>query len=272
MMKTLQTLSLILAICFSTNANAQFLKKLKQKVSEATERTIERKVEEKTEKETEKAFDSTFNNQGKLFKGKKEAPADFYQFSYKYVMEITQKDEPTELIYYLTDQGQYLGSSVEMKENEQMLTVLDLTKKTAYSFMDLGDSKSMMSFPLDFEKVTDNTVENTEMTIEATGNNKVILGYNCDEYKVQGENSQGTIWVTQEAPISFSDAFSKINTNKIKSAKGVNQAWMSMVEGLTLEMNMTDTSKKKPSNIVMRCTALDPTDFTIETANYKKMF
>jgi len=271
-MKTLQTLILILAICFSTNVNAQLLKKLKQKAAEAAEKTIEKKVEEKTEKETEKAFDSTFNNQGKLFKGNKEAPNDFYQFSYKYVMEIIQKNKPTELIYYLTNQGQYLGSAVEMKENEQMLTVLDLTKKTAYSFMDLGTEKSMMSFPLDFEKVTDHTVENTEMTIELTGNKKEIIGYHCDEYKVQGENFQGTIWVTQEAPIAFADAFSKINTNKIKSAKGVNQSWLSMVEGLTLEMNMTDTSKKKPSNIVMRCTSLDPTDFKIETASYKSMF
>lgn len=272
-MKTTTLLLFSICFCLSHHSEAQFLKKLKQKAAEAAERTVERKVEEKTEKETEKAFDSTFNNQGKLFKGAQEEPAELYQFSYKYVMDIIQKNDTTQLVYYLTSQDPYLGSAVEMKENEQMITVMDLTKKIAYSFMDLGDNKSMMSFPLDFEETTDKTIENTEMTIEPTGNSKVILKYNCQEFKVKGDNFDGTIWVTQEAPISFSDSFSKVKMKKMGSAKGVDQSWISMIEGLTLEINMTtDTSKKRPSNIIMRCTALNPTDFIIETANYKKMF
>ncbi len=69
-MKILQTLTLILAICFSANTNAQLLKKLKKRAAEAAERTLERKVEEKTEKETDKAFDSVFNSDGKVLRKK----------------------------------------------------------------------------------------------------------------------------------------------------------------------------------------------------------
>jgi len=89
---------------------------------------------------------------------------------------------------------------------------------------------------------------------------------------VKGPDLHGTIWVTQEAPISFSDAFSKIKSKNKNSSKGIDQSWMSMIEGLTMEMNMTDTSKRKPKNIVMRCTAVDETDYTIETALYNKTF
>lgn len=267
-MRTLQTFILVLAICFSGNANAQLLKKLKKKAEEAAERTIERKVEEKTEKETEKVFDSTFNNQGKIFKKSAESPSDNYTFSHKYIMEIAQGKNTNQLVYYLTNEGNYMGSAVEMKENEQMITVMDLSKKTAYNFMDFGDVKSMMSFGLDFEEIVENTQENSGMSIEATGNTKTILGYSCDEYKVNGDNLHGTIWVTQDAPISFSDAFSKVKSKN----KNIDQSWMSMTEGLTMEMDMTDTSKKKPKNILMRCIALDETDFTIETAQYKKTF
>jgi len=271
-MKTLKFLFAITALLLVTDGHAQFLKKLKKKVAKAAEQTIERKVEEKTEKETEKVFDSTFNNQGNLFKKSNVAPSKFYTFTHKYIMEISQRKDTTQLTYYLARQGDYLGSAVQMKENEQMVTVMDLSKKTAYSFMDFGDVKTMMSFGLNFEEIIEKTQDNSEMIIEATGNTKKILSYNCDEYKVKGADMYGTIWVTQDAPISFSDAFSKVKSKNKNASKGMNQSWMSMIEGLTLEMNMTDTSKRKPKNIVMRCIAVEETDYAIETALYKKSF
>ena len=179
-MKTLKFLFAITALLLVTDGHAQFFKKLKKKAAEAAERTVERKVEEKTEKETEKAFDSTFNNQGNLFKKSNVAPSDFYSFTHKYVMEVSQGKDTTQLMYYLASQGNYLGSSVQMKENEQMVTVMDLSRKTAYSFMDFGDMKTMMSFGLDFEEIVENTQDNnSEMIIEPTGNTKEILSYNC---------------------------------------------------------------------------------------------
>jgi hypothetical protein len=187
-------------------------------------------------------------------------------------MEMSQGKDTTQLMYYLTNQGDYLGSAVQMKENEQMLTVMDLSKKTAFSFMDFGDVKSMMSFGLDIEEIVDNTQEKSQISIEPTGNTKNIIGYNCDEYLVKGPDSHGTIWVTLEAPISFSDAFSKVKMKNKNSSKGIDQSWMSMIEGLTMEMNMTDTSKKRSKNIVMQCIALEETDYNLETALYKKSF
>ncbi len=62
-MKTLKILSIIALIAFfTTNVNAQLLKKLGKAAERAAERTLEKKVEEKLSKETEKAFDTVFNN------------------------------------------------------------------------------------------------------------------------------------------------------------------------------------------------------------------
>ncbi|MBJ2173224.1 OmpA family protein [Aureibaculum sp. A20] len=67
-MKALKILSILTLItCFTTQAEAQLLKKLGKAAERAAERTLEKKVEEKTSNETDKAFDTVFNNN----KGKK---------------------------------------------------------------------------------------------------------------------------------------------------------------------------------------------------------
>lgn len=268
-MKTIRILALLLLCGTVTTSNAQFLKKLKNRAKEAAERAVERKVEEKSERETEKAFDSIFNNEGKIFGGKKMAPAESYAFTHSYKMNIIQKSDTTLFTYYLSDTEEILGSEIQLKENERMLTVIDLPRKTAYSFMDFGDMKSTTSFGLDFEKAVENQ-NDPNVVIEATGNTKDILGYHSEEYNVYGEDFEGTIWVTQEADISFSNAFE--NTMKKNRSKGVNQNWMSMIEGLTLEMNMTDTSKKKPRKIKMECISVEATDYVIYPSDYKQTF
>lgn len=267
-MKTIKFLLIMLISCTVTQGNAQFLKKLKKSAQEAAERTVERKVEKKTERETEKTFDSIFDNKRGVFNEKKEAPAEAYAFTHAYEMDIISEKDTTHVTYYLTNVDEFMGSAIQMKENEQMITVMDLPRKTAYNFMDFGANKSMMSIGIDFEKVAENQTDK-DVLIEATGNTKDILGYECEEYQVAGEDFKGTIWVTHEAEISFSDAFGKTKKNK---NQGVNQAWMGMVEGLTMEMNMTDTSKKKPKIIKMQCTRVDPTDYIIYTSDYENTF
>ena len=271
-MKTLQTITLVLAICFSANTNAQLLKKLKKRAAEAAESTIERKVEEKTIVETEKAFDSTFNNQGKLFKKEVAKPADFYTFSYKYVMKIDDGKNPTNINYFLTADGAYIGSAMDMEENEEILTVIDIPSETAHMFMNLGEQKSTMSFGLNFEQVTEKAAEATEVSITPTENSKMILGYNCYEYLVEGNNFQGSVWVTDEADVSFGSSFYQMKNKKFKALKSMDQSWMATIDGLTMETTITDTSRKKPSTITMTCIALDAVEYVIDTNEYTKTF
>ncbi len=61
-MKTLKTITLILALCLAAKTDAQFLKKLVKRAGEVAEETIKRKSEEKSERTAADAFDSVFNS------------------------------------------------------------------------------------------------------------------------------------------------------------------------------------------------------------------
>ena len=58
----------------------------------------------------------------------------------------------------------------------------------------------------------------------------------------------------------------------MKLTKGVDQSWVSMVDGLALEVRMIDRSKKKPRAIHMICTDLQETPFVINTLDYNNPF
>lgn len=70
-MKTIKLMLTLLLLCSYSGAEAQLLKKLGKRATEAAERALERKVEEKSERETEKGFDSVFNNETRAEKRKR---------------------------------------------------------------------------------------------------------------------------------------------------------------------------------------------------------
>lgn len=265
----MKTLILITALCFVTDSSAQFWKKIGDKAEKAVERVLERKVEEKAEKETEIVFDSVFNNQNdkKLFKNKKAKVAEYYTFTHQYTMEVISKKDTTLFTYYLTNNHEYMGSSFKIGKNEEFITIMDLPNSAIHTFMDLGNKKSMSSFKVDLNDETDTEMNTNNFTISATGQKKQILGYQCEEFQVTGPKLSGTVWVTQEANISFQKAFNQLKT---KRQKGINQSWVSMVDGLALEMTMTDYTKRKPTTTKMICTSLSENNFSIETSQYRQ--
>jgi hypothetical protein len=275
-MKILKRILLFAALFSFTTSNAQFWKKLKKKAAKAIENTVVRKVEEKSEKETDKAFDSVFNNNGKLFKGKKIKVAERYTFTHQYNMEIkvgNGKKDITEITYYLTNDYEYMGSTFNSgRKNQEFISVVDLPNNAVHTFMNLGNQKSRTSFNFNSEDADENEKNVSKFQINSTGQTKKIVGYLCEEYQITGPQLSGKVWVTQYADISFHKAFTQLKSKKMKKVKGVDQSWLSMVDGLVLEMKMVDNSKRKPKPITMRCTSLSKKDFSIETATYQKQF
>ena len=271
-MRNLKGVLLIASLCVFTTSNAQFFKKLKKRAQEAAERAVERKVEEKTERETEKAFDTIFNNKGKLFKNKKAEKLDSYHFTHQYTMEVISEKDTTEITYYLTNEDEYMGSSFTAGKNQEFLTVMDLPNAAIHTFMDFGNRKTSSSIRIDIEEVKEAEMNSNEFTISATGKSKEIVGFICDEFQVTGPQLSGTIWVTQEADISFQKSFTQLKSKKMKASKGIDQSWVSMVDGLALEMKMIDYSRKNPKPIQMICTSLEELEFTIITEDYENPF
>ncbi|WP_452221877.1 DUF4412 domain-containing protein [Lacinutrix salivirga] len=280
-MKALKTTLLLITLCFAFNGNAQIWKKLSKKAEKAAERAIERKVEEKAERETEKAFDSTFNNSSnkKKKKNKKSSPFSMkqstaqpdsnYNFTHKYVMQIEHEKGNMALTYFLTNTGNYIGSKMDIgkKNNQNMLMIMDANKNAVFMLMDMKDRKTLMASDFDFSDVVDESTDNQNVNVSKTGKTKQILGYNCEEFIVFGDDFKGTIWVTQEAGVQFLNL-----TSGMKKNKNFNSQWFNYAKGLVMEMNMEDTSKRKPKKVVMRCIALDKEDFSIDTTAYKSMF
>jgi hypothetical protein len=148
-----------------------------------------------------------------------------------------------------------------------MISVMDLDKKTMFMFTEAGGQKMLMTTSLDVNDLVDeDDSKNKDIKIEETNNTKIILNYTCREYKVIGEDLNGRIWITKEADISFPHGFYNINNKKDQT----NQQWMNNVDGLMLEMTMTTTDKKKSETMKMTCVALEKSDFSINTKDYKK--
>ncbi|MBQ0786161.1 MAG: DUF4412 domain-containing protein [Oceanihabitans sp.] len=268
-MKFLKLALIILSLSLSTNTQAQLLKRLGNVAERAVERTLEKKVDEKTTKETEKTFDSTFNKkeQRQASSSSSSPIQKSYVFTHKFVMQIQSDTHNTNINYFLNNADNYIGSSMDLENNNtQMITVMDMSEKKATMFMEINNQKTQMSIPLDLDGMTDDAMEEQEVKITPTGKTKTILSYTCHEYKVVGKEYYGNVWVTQDAGVSFSKTF-----YKAKAKKGLNQSWMSMINGLTMEMHITNTAKRKEQNMVMKCIALEKNNLTINGSDYKKM-
>ena len=271
-MNLLKTLLVITIICSSVNTEAQIFKKLSNKVEKAIEKTLEKKVEEKAERETNKAFDSTFNNSknnrkkaGNIFGTSNAKPSNTYSFSHKYKMQLNDGKNPFSIMYYLNKDDNFLGFEIPNTRN-QTISIMDLKKEVMFMFMNTNGEKNVMSINMNLETLTDEAITETEYSVTSTGNTKSILGYPCKEYTVKGKDLNGNVWVTENAGVSFSKTF-----YKTKQKNGMNQNWMPLIDGLPMEMNITDTSKRKSKTMNMTCVMLKAENFSIETSGYKKL-
>src|SRR5690606_17188115 len=114
--------------------------------------------------------------------------------------------------------------------------------------------------------VEDHDSSSNDVKIEKTNNTKIILNYICREYKISGEDYNGSVWVTKEADITFPRAFYNIDDKK----NHVNLDWMIQVDGLMMDMIMNVTTNNKSETLKMTCVVLEENIFSINTKDYKK--
>ncbi|MCH3885782.1 hypothetical protein [Tenacibaculum aquimarinum] len=53
--------------------------------------------------------------------------------------------------------------------------------------------------------------------------------------------------------------------------KGNNQQWMNNLDGWAMEMEMIDTSKRKPRTILMNCLSIEKSSLKINSNNYQNI-
>ncbi|MDO6596059.1 DUF4412 domain-containing protein [Oceanihabitans sp. 2_MG-2023] len=252
-MKFFKLSLIMLSFCVTTNTQTQLLKELGNVAERAEAHTLEKKAGKTTREQRQVNSTSAIQKT--------------YTFTHKFVMQIQSNKHNTNINYFLNNDANYIGTSMDLGNNiTKMITVMDISTKKATMFMEINNQKTQMSIPIDLDSMTEDAMQEQDVKITPTGKTKNILNFTCHEYKVEGKDYNGNVWVTQDAGVTFSKAF-----YQAKVKKGLNQSWMSMINGLTMEMNITDTSKRKDQNMVMKCIALEKSNLTINGSDYKKM-
>ena len=184
---------------------------------------------------------------------------------------MTSNNDDIQFDYYLKKDAGYFGFVLPMvsnnKEGMNMFTVMDSGNSTTAMFMEMMGKKVVQKSKLkltDFE--TDNNT--SDFTIKEIGS-KDILDYHCQGFIMENKESQITVYITDEAPVSFNNIW---NTGKNKMPKGFNPSWMKKYSenGLMMEMEYVDKKKSK-NNMIMTCVALEKTDFSIRASDYGSM-
>lgn len=271
------TIFLLLLLGFTISANAQFFKKLGNKVEKAAEKAVERKAEQKTTKETNKAFDSTFNKKRKKNKSlsgmpsfSDSEPAANYTFNYRADMEIKTGGETMKMSYFLSESGNYLSSMIDDKRmKDKSLMVMDFEREAMFTFMENDGEKIRMAMSLATASAYDQASNESNTKVTATGKSKKILNYNCQEYKMTGDDMYGTMWITKDVNARFPKNFYGMKQDKRN--KNNTQAWMKDMNGWLMEMEMTDTSERKPQTMIMTCVFFGESNLSIDTKGYETL-
>ena len=273
-MKTRIILStfLICGILFTTNAEAQLLKKIKDKITSATGSKEEQNDTitdttntENTTSEEERKMNEKMSN---FFGGGLEEIRDTYTFSYSLVYELKTSKETMSLEYLLEPDADYFGNKMNEQQGNQLM-VYDFKKNAMVTFMDNGEQKMAMKMKMPninkMEKkfgkkvIPDENEEDFEIVpIEG----KTILGYKCDGYQVTSKDGVSKFWVTNEAPVTINGVYANFKSLPKKARN-----YPISVNSLMLEMNYTANRGKK-DNMEMVCTQLKKSEFEIHKKDY----
>lgn len=203
-------------------------------------------------------------------KGSKELE-DTYDFDYVYKLQMTSKKDVIQFDYYLKKDAGYFGFDLPIVTKEQegmnIFTVMDNDNGVTGVFMEMMGKKIVQKSKIKLSDF-DSEENNSDFTITEIGT-KNILGYNCQGFIMEDKASKITIYITDEAPVSFSKVW---DNSKTKMPKGFKPSWMKKYaeNGLMMEMEYTDKKKNK-NNMTMLCVGLEETDFSIQASDYGSM-
>jgi len=134
-----------------------------------------------------------------------------FSFNKNISVEVTtDRGEKQTIDFLIGNYPDIYGISVASKEMQgQGKVVMVMTPKSSTAFMDVAGMKMKKTTSLDQMgdqfNVSDQLPEDGDFEYKKTGNTKTILGYNCDEYKVDykyaNDEGSASFWVSRDFPI-----------------------------------------------------------------------
>ncbi|QDO95138.1 DUF4412 domain-containing protein [Formosa sediminum] len=276
----LKHLTIILLFLFSgTQLQAQFLKKLKNKLQQATEDVIIDKASQKAEQSLGKHLDSilgidgeyNFNggNFGQFSLANDSILPDTYTFEWKYILRIeSPKEDPMDITYYLKPEEKYFAMQPtldQVNQSDNVFIVMDIERNANAIFMTNKNKKTgmVMHSNLNMDNIESDTYLETDYTFTEI-DDKIINGKVCKGFKIENDDSIMIMYNDMDAPVSFSSIFG-INTKNVPN--GFNPKWLDQAEN-SLVMEVIYTDKSNTKSTTMRCMSLHEHNFQIKKQDY----
>ncbi len=258
----------LFSLLLMPTAEAQFLKKLKNRVEQKVENAVIEKTANKAADKATKSMDKMFDVNPFGGGGQEKADAllvaDTYDFTWKYSLKMSTKEGDIVFDYYLKPDASYFGFTSEVMNN--MFTVMDSGHKVTAMFMTSeGNNVGMVhQMPdLDLEEGKDEYGQFSYQTMPE----KTINGYLCKGLKATSDNYEMLMYFTADAEVSFDDIFKNKQT-KIPSQ--LKDYFNPDDKVLMMSMDYTDLKNKKQSGS-MECVGLEKVNKTIRKSDYKFM-
>ena len=258
----------LILLGFTQTSQAQFLKKLKDRIKEKTEYVVLEKASDKVAEKASNSMDKAFEfNPFTMGKGKVDPTLvpESYEFSWKYSLNMKTKEGDMVLDYFLQPGQPYFGFTSPVMEN--MFTVMDNGNKMTIMYMTSDKNSVMMANTMPDDLDLEESADESEAFGYESLPNKEIMGYTCTGVKATNDRYEISMYFTADAPVSFSDIYKKQNKN---IPAGLKNYFGKDDYVLMLEMQMTDLKKDKMS-ATMECIGLEEVEKAIYKADYSTM-
>ncbi len=232
----------------------KFGKKKKKKGSDNQKSVSE------TDSVTTENSQNAMNMLSSMFGGSNVEIEGAYNFDSDMLIELTttenkkKKTDSYSIKYYLSDNNRF---AYEMENFEgydgAVKMIMDWDKKSMLMFME--EQKQIMVMPLNTDKIDEMVNKETEkaqngssdiQNFKKTGNTKKILGYTCEEYTFENDDTQGAMWVTKEVEVDLSKMMGGIGSaskGKQPHTMPKNYPQGTLMEGTWTEKKSGDVTK-----------------------------
>lgn len=191
-----------------------------------------------------------------------------YDFSWKYIMEITANEsKPMNAEYYLEPNKLYVAMNISQGKGQNMLMIMDSGNNiTVTCFGDGKEKMATASKMPDYKDLAKKESEKSKYTIK-TLPNKTFLGYNCKGVQMTNDQYDIICYYTSEAKVSFGDMFKNQKNWKVPEELA---SYFKPDERILL-MDMTMKDMKSGKVTTMKCKSLEKSAYTFNKADYKFM-
>ncbi|MCL6259600.1 DUF4412 domain-containing protein [Aquiflexum sp. TKW24L] len=284
MKRTFTISSALVFLLITFSAQAQFINRIKNAAERGVSRAIEKKVESEMEKLARRKLDKMFKDIYGTDNPDSIPGVDFekmmasiysdvevdeaYDFEGFAVLEITGQDEkgkpnePIQLSSYFSKDPKITAmkfTDETKKEDGTYVLIYDFNRNIAITLLENEGEKMRMAFAYDYAAMSQTGVTSVEdaedVTFKKTGNSKVILGHECEEYLIETKENTTNYWVTKTPIIGNTpfwsqnnpfltarmkdqhpDLFKNLPTGNMMEAHVVSKIDKSTVDMVTLEL------------------------------------